>query len=191
MLATSTLTRTMLRIEMLALELQSINDRSLKDKLLNEIIAHCMPLKYLEAFTIYGMDGDEAHMRLEVHIDYDEHEQQIKLFGDGSPDDIARNYAGDDGPSNGTGAGSSRQSHCPHMRKAVDLYMRLVKEKGLQLHWTVRFREKREEMRERFGLCPALIHDCTVGGMESEMTNSRYSELKVVGRVSPKALPSN
>ena len=134
------------------------------------------------------MDDGDAHMRLEVAIDYDEHEQQIRLSGDGLPEGMAGRYALADGP---TAGGLSQPGHCPHMGKALDLYIRLVKEKDLRLHWTVRFREQRQEMCEKFGLSPAVIHDCTVNGLQSTVTNSLYPELTIVGRVSQKVLPSD
>ena len=77
-----------------------------------------------------------------------------------------------------------RGRHCPHMGKALDLYMRLVKERGLRLHWSVRFREKREEMCEKFGLGPAIIRDCTTDGISNEVTNSLHTGLTMMGRVS-------
>lgn len=189
MIATSTLTRTGLRLELVSLEMQSLNDRSLRDRLLNEIIAHCVPLKCLDHFTIWGLDADEARMRLEVRIDYDEHHHQVELSGDGIPDDLAGRYTLDDGPLGSPGSGSTRR-HCPHMGKAVDLYMRLVTEQGLRLVWTVRFGERREEMCKKFGLVPAAVRDGTVGGSESTITNSLYSEVIATGRVSSRAFPS-
>ena len=186
MTGTSTMTRTGLRLELVSLEMQSLNDRSMKDELLGDVIAYCVPRKFLANFTIYGMEGGDSHMRLEAAIDYDEHEEQVRLSGDGLPDGVAGSYALADGPA---GAGPARPDHCPHMGKALDLYIRLVKEKGLQLLWTVSFREKRREMCEKFGLVPVVIHDCTLGGLQSTVTNSLYSELTIVGRVSPKVLP--
>jgi hypothetical protein len=189
MISTSTLTRTGLRLELVGLEMQSLNDRSLRDRLLNEIIAHCVPLTCLDNFTIWGLDEDEARMRLEVRIDYDEHQHQVELSGDGVPDDLAGSYTLDDGPTGRPGSGPMRR-HCPHMGKAVELYMRLVKEQGLRLVWTVRFRERREEMCKKFGLVPAAVRDGTVGAPESTITNSLYSELIATGRVSSTPFPS-
>jgi len=189
MIATATMTQTKLRIELVNLEMQSLIDRSLKDELLNRIIDYCVPLKYLAAFTIWGMEQNEAHMRLDVQLDYDEYERQVKLSGDGLPEGLAGAYSLSCGPAGGGGAGTSQPAHCPHMGKALDLYIRLAREKGLRLDWSVRFRENRRELCEKFGLTPAFIHDCTSDAAPNSVTNSLYAELTMTGRMSHKVVP--
>jgi len=190
MIATTTMTQVGLRLELVSLEMQSLNDRSLKDKLLNEIIAYCVPHKCLQSFTVWGMEDGDAHMRLTVEIDYDEHERQVKVYGEGLPEGVAGSYNLGCGPPGGEGAGLSQPGSCPHMGKALELYLKLVEDKGLRLHWTVRFRENRTEMCEKFGLVPAVVHDCTVSGVPSTVTNYRYPELTLTGRVSTKVVPA-
>lgn len=190
MLRNTIMTQIELRLELISLELQSLNDRSVKNKVLNDIIAYCVPRKYLEGYTIYGMIGDQAHLRIEIEIDYEEHEQQVKLSGDGLSDDAVDHFALGDGPDEGRGGASTRGRHCPHMGKALGLYMHLAKNKGMRLHWSVRFREKREEMCEKFGLGPAIIRDCTTDGSTNRITNSELPEVSMTGRVSEQGAPA-
>jgi len=188
MLGTTTQTQTDIRLQMVSLEMQSINDRTVKDPLLQEIIAYCVPRKYLESYTIYGMDGDQAHMRLDVKIDYEEHEEQLKFSGDGLSGGLAGDFA--DVPTSNGGQVPGQVRYCPHVATAVSLYVRLAREKGLRLHWAVRFREKRAEMCEKFGLGPAIIRDATTGGSANRVISSEHPELSVAGRVSTQIVPA-
>jgi len=190
MIATTTMTQVGLRLKLVSLEMQSLNDRSLKDKLLNEIIAYCVPHKYLQGFTVWGMDGGDAHMRLAVEIDYDEHDRQVKVYGDGLPEGVEGRYSLGCAPPSSDGQGPSQPDNCPHMGKALELYLNLIKDKGLRLHWTVQFCEKRSEMCEKFGLAAAVIHDCTGSGTANTITNSRYPELTMTGSVSERIVPA-
>lgn len=122
-------------------------------------------------------------------LDYDEHAQQVKLSGEGLPDGAAGTYALEYGPAADIGEGSQPRC-CPHMGKAVDLFIRLATDKGLRLRWAVRFRDKRQEMCEKFGLGPAIIRDGTGDGDENIVTSTFHPELSVRGRVSRKILPS-
>ncbi|MCO6438488.1 MAG: hypothetical protein J5J06_15465 [Phycisphaerae bacterium] len=190
MIATTTMTQVGLRLKLLSLEMQSLNDRSLKDKLLNEIIAFCVPHRYLQGFTVWGMDGGDAHMRLNVEIDYDEHDRQVKIHGDGLPEGIEGTYSVGLAPPSSNGQGPSHPKTCPYMGKALDLYLNLIKDQGLRLHWTVRFRENRAEMCEKFGLCAAVIHDCTGTGTPSTITSVDFPEMTMTGFVSERIVPA-
>ena len=189
MIGTTTMTQTGLRIELVSLEMQSLNDRSLKDSNLNEIIDYCAPRGFLESFTIWGMEDGKAHLRLRVELDYEEHERQIRLHGDALPDGMTGQYSITYGPPGGELEGFPQPPSCPHMGKALDLFIKLARDKGLRLHWTVCFREKRTEMCAKFGLERALIDDCSSGCAPSMVTNSRYPELTMTGRVSEAIVP--
>lgn len=190
MTGTTTRTQTWLRMELLVLEMQSLADLSVKNARLQEIIAYCVPQKYLRSFTILGKNGNEAHIRLDVAIDYDEHDRLVRLSGDGLPNGFTGEYGIADG-SNDAGAKKGTQpSHCPHMAKAVGLCVHLIREKGLQLEWSVQFREKAIEMARQFDLVLTTTRDCTGGGIKSPVTNSVLGELTATMCASEWAVPA-
>ena len=190
MIRMQTLTQIRLRIELATLELQSIVARSVKAELLNDIIAYCVPKRLLSRFTIWGMKEGKGKLRLDVEIDYDEHDRQVKLHGEGLPDGIEGEYDLSSGPRKTDGEDPVAPKTCPYMGKAVDLYMNLIEERKLNMKWTVQFCRERAAMDERFNLRPVYIHDCTTDGVSNRVTSSQFSELSATVRASQGEVPN-
>jgi len=149
--------------------------------LLEKIIAFCEPRSYLRSYTIYGMRDDQALTLFEVHIDTDEHEPKAAAE---RPSGAVANLD----------ASTDRVARDPtplclrRLREVVNVCARLARDRGLRLRWAVRFREKRAEMCEKFGLGPSAVQKAD-SGHQSRVTTSPYQELSVTGRVSERIAP--
>lgn len=194
MLKTHTLTRTGLRLELLGLEMRSLVDRSVKSSLLHEIIEYCVPRRLLRSFCVWAMRDHNALMRLDVEIDYDEHDRQIKLAGDNLPDGIAGCYSTECEPSPPRAGSDGQHASCPHVGKAVDLFVKTARDRGLYLTWNVSFCDRHAELYKKFGFSTSgssKFRDLTRGSPSTRVINSRFPELSATAAVaSDPAAPS-
>jgi hypothetical protein len=177
MVSTTTITRTGVRLQLVALEMLSINDRSVRQGLLADIINECVPSGMLACFILWGRRGDQALARMDVAIDYDHHEKLVRLGGDAIPEELRGEYRGELGPAGSFSANPALRKHCPHMGKVIDLFCNLLRQKGLDLAWTVQFRDRADEMQRKFSLVPLSFTDQTAGAAANTVTDSLFPEL--------------
>lgn len=127
-------------------------------------------------------------MRLQLEIDYNEHDRQITLSGDGLPDGIAGRYAIGDAPCGNHPSVGTRLPSCPRISKAVELFTRIARDRELYLDWDVSFVDRHEELHKKFGL--PYARDLTYSGHRKELTHTLFPELKVVAAVAPDIVDS-
>lgn len=180
---TQIMTQTGLRLEMVSLEMRGLVDRSVKSPRLHEIIEYCVQRRLLHSFQVWAVRGNDGLMRLDVEIDYEEHDRQIRLAGDGLPDGVAGCYPVARAPGNDGGW----RAGCPHVGKAVDLFVKTARDRGLHLTWNVCFCDKHAELNNRFGLTcgTSSFRDLTRNAKPNRIVHSLYSELSVSARISP------
>lgn len=192
----SSLTQTGLRLELLGLEMRGLVDRSVKSARLHEIIEYCVPRRLLRSFYVWAMRGNDGHMLLNVEIDYDEHDRQITLAGDGLPDGIAGSYSIEYGPRPPSTAPDRQRPSCPHVGKAVDLFTKAARDQGLRLAWNVRFCDRHAELYKKFGFStrasgPSRFRDLTRGGATTRIVDSLFPELSVTAVMATDASPTS
>src|SRR3989304_4726883 len=144
------LTKTTLHLEMLTLEVHSLIDRTMPLEILHEIAAYCVPRKLHFVIHIWGVRGNEGFMRLDIEIDFRMHAPIVSLGGCDLKDGVAGEYWVADPPASLASGRSS--TSCPHIGKAVDLFMANLRARGLLAAWWVSFRNHAEELNARFGL---------------------------------------
>ena len=161
--------------------------RSVKSTTLHDIVEFCVPQRLLRSFTIWAERGNDGLMRLNVRIDYDEHDRQIELTGDGLPQGIAGSYAYEYGTSGPDGSRRARPHGCPNINKAIDLFVKTARDRGLFLTWSVSFTERHDELDKKFhlGSGDGDFRDLTVGAPSTTLTHSEFSELKVLAAIAP------
>ncbi len=175
MVCTTTITRTGVRLQLVALEMLSINDRSIRHRLLADIVNECVPNGTLASFTLWGLRGDQAQARMGVVIDYDHQEKLVRLGGDGVPEELRGEYRGAPGPAGSSSANTVKR--CPHMGKVIDLFWNLLTQRGMNCTFSVQFRERAAELIRKFNLAPSSFKDQTVGAAADTVTNSLFPEL--------------
>ena len=167
--------------------MRSIVDRSVRSSCLHEIIEYCVPRRLLRSFWIWAMQDNDALMRLDVTIDYDEHDRQIELAGDGLPDGVAGSYVVGYGRPDAASARQDRHGTCPHVGKAVDLFVKAARDRGLYLTWNVSFLDRHAELYKKFGFTysgSSTFRDLTREAPSTKMVHSALPELSVSARVS-------
>jgi hypothetical protein len=182
------MTLTQLRLECLSLEMQSLVDRTVQCEQLREIVEYCVPRRLLRTVFVRANKGWDTMMRLQLEIDYKEHDRQITLSGDGLPDGIAGRYAIGDAPRGDHPGAGARLPSCPRIGKAIELFTRIARDRGLYLDWDVSFVDRHEELHKMF-LLP-FPRDLTYSGHRKELTHTLFPELKVVAAVAPDIVDS-
>jgi hypothetical protein len=164
--------------------MQSMIARSVKSTTLHDIVEFCVPQRLLSSFTIWAQRGNDGLMRLNVRIDYDEHDRQIELTGDGLPQGVVGSYAIECGAS---GPGRAHQHGCPSINKAIDLFVKTARDRGLFLNWSASFTGRHDELYKKFhiGSGNSKFRDLTVNAPSTTLTHSEFSELKVLAAVAP------
>lgn len=186
MLQTQTSTQVDIVQMVTVFHLEDVIDRTVKDKLLTDIVKFCVPKQYITRFTVYGMRGREAHARMDVTIDYTRKESPFTVAMDGV--DMGSPAASECGArADWTTAGIKV---CEIWREATRWFMRLCKEANLEMHWTVRFRDKQDEMCKKFGLVTAVIDDKTADAPGHTIPNSILSGLAMHPRFAPGSFPN-
>ena len=189
MAMTQTLTQTGLRLTLVTLEMQSMIDRSVKSTVLHDIVEFCVPRRLLRFFTIWAQRGNDGLMRLNVTVDYDEHDRQITLNGDGLPDGIAGTYAAECGTPEADRSQETRPRGCPNINKAIDLFAKTARDRGLFLTWAVGFTERHAELYKKFhfGSGNTAFRDRTVGTSATTLIHSEFPELRISAAVAPES----
>jgi len=163
--------------------------RSVKSQTLHDIVDYCVPQRLLRSFTIWAQRGNDGLMRLNVRIDYDEHDRQVELTGDGLPSGIAGSYVIDSGAPGVDGTNRGRSHGCPSINKAIDLFVKTAKDRGLYLTWDVSFTDRHQELYKKFGFSwgsgPSTFRDLTVGAPSTKLTHSKFAELEVSAAIAP------
>lgn len=161
--------------------------RSVKSTILHDIVEFCVPQRLLQSFTIWGQRGNDGLMRLNVRIDYDEHDRQIELTGDGLPQGVAGSYPLEFGTPSPNGSQEARSHGCPNINKAIDLFVKAARDRGLFLRWSVSFTRRHQELYKKFNFCfgNSEFRDLTVGAPSTTLTHSEFSELKVSAAIAP------
>jgi hypothetical protein len=184
---TKILTGQQIRLEMMACQADLINRRSVNCPKLTAVLEYCIPRQYLERVTIHGMRGNESHATLEIKIDRVSNDVHVALHGQSVPERYAIGPGGQTGDA--VPPDLKERSECPVWRKAVDFFVRLCGQKGLQLWWTIILREKRDEVCKKFGLGPATFVDRTTGAAAQAVPNSIFTELTLTAAFSVELWP--
>ena len=177
MATTATVTQTTVRLGLLTLEVHGLIDRTVGHEILHQVAAYCVPRRLLRCIHVYGMRARQALMRLDITIDYQAHDEFLTLGGCGLPEGVAGEYVLADGPA--IGSRSQRSStQCPHIGKAVDLFMAAMKKRGLAPAWTLEFCERQIERSAQFGLLGGEpFTDRTIGLRASTIRHTVLPEL--------------
>ncbi|MCK4342363.1 MAG: hypothetical protein KAY37_11645 [Phycisphaerae bacterium] len=165
-------------------------EKTVKSQCLKEIIDFCIREKTLSHVTLWGLSDNEAHATMDLSIDYDRTGSHIKVA---SAYPVGAFYAP---PADGTTASSgaptpSENDLRPIWSEAIDWFVQLLEEKKLRLHWTVRFRDRDEEMCEKFGLVPATHTDKTKDCPSHTIPNSVIPEFMLNTRFSGTMFPED
>ncbi|MCO6438489.1 MAG: hypothetical protein J5J06_15470 [Phycisphaerae bacterium] len=163
--------------------------RSVNSRILHDIVDYCVPQRLLRSFTIWAQRGNDGLMRLNVRIDYDENDRQIELTGDGLPSGIAGSCVIESGAPGVDGTNRGRSHVCLSINKAIDLFVKTAKDRGLYLTWDVSFTDRHEELSKKFGFSRGggtnKFRDLTVGAPLTKFTCSRLVELEVTAAIAP------
>ncbi|HOW72815.1 MAG TPA: hypothetical protein PKY77_19625 [Phycisphaerae bacterium] len=170
MIRTQTVTQVTVRLKVVVLNICYVVQRTVKDARLEEIIAYCVPEKLLKQTTIWGGHGKQADARLDTEVDYN--------LADGSPR-LRTMFSGGgsfNGPERWPGdppfAAASEGDICKIWKEAVEWFVDICQQNGLDLFWTVSFLDKDEEMCRKFNLVHVRIDDRTVDAPAHTIPNS-------------------
>jgi len=184
-----TKTLTGVRTDIMALQLRTVSAITVNSDDLDEIIGYCVPRKSLSHVTIYGLEGNTAHIRADFMIDYSNDTSRLKVSA-GYCDATGRiRGAGEIGPASFSGSADGSRASCPIWRQAIDWITELCERKSLSLGWTVQFCRERRAMCNKFGLALAGHVDRTRGADDQVIPNSVLSELALHVGFDPDAFP--
>ena len=190
MIQTQTQIGTSLRLQLITFQLLVVDKKTVDSTYLREVVEYCVPRKCLGGISVCGVCGGTVHARYRVSIDYGNDGSRIKL----------RTDYWSHNASDGTGAGDKEEcaplsdSHadqftCQVWNQAIEWFVRLCEEKGLELKWTVTFCRDRDEMCKRFGLGPPSHVDKTLGTECHIIPNTQMSELTAGVLLDPEMYP--
>ena len=167
-----------LLLKLITFQLLYVNEKLVKDPRLAEIIEYCIPRKLLAAIYFWAWRGNEIHAKMFISIRPDNTTSSITIEAIGRSGEAVKNALGADS------AGPDDRGACPVWTQAIELFTSLCEDNGLCFSWSVGWRDKHEELNEKFGFIKqssshqaVKIIDKTVDMPERHFSNSILSEL--------------
>ena len=167
-----------LRLVLVSLQLQYVNEKLVRDPRLREIIEYCVPRKLLGSIWFWAWRGLEVHARLVVTLSEDNTTSAITIETSGRAGEAAKKVM------EGVPLGPEEQVTCPVWAQAISLFSELCDANGLALSWRPVWRDRAEELDDRFGIHVSsagaiTIIDKTEGKEEQRVHNTMFSELEM------------